>query len=51
MVEKYKTVLVVGGEGDKRRYIAEGYSFTAFCKNTSYGASGEKKIARLREIG
>jgi len=27
MIEKYKTVLVVGGEGDKRRYIAEGYGF------------------------
>ncbi|KAL9611464.1 MAG: hypothetical protein Q9167_003901 [Letrouitia subvulpina] len=27
MVEKYKTVLVVGGEGDKCRTVAEGYGF------------------------
>lgn len=27
MVEKYKTVLVVGGEGDKCRLVAEGYGF------------------------
>lgn len=27
MVAKYKTVLVVGGEGDKCRHVAEGYGF------------------------
>lgn len=27
MAEKYKTVLVVGGEGEKCRYVAEGYGF------------------------
>jgi HAD superfamily hydrolase (TIGR01456 family) len=27
MVEKYKTVLVVGGEGEKCRQVAEGYGF------------------------
>ena len=27
MAEKYKTVLVVGGEGDKCRLVAEGYGF------------------------
>ena len=27
MAEKYKTVLVVGGEGDKCRHVAEGYGF------------------------
>jgi HAD superfamily hydrolase (TIGR01456 family) len=27
MAEKYKTVLVVGGEGDKCRQVAEGYGF------------------------
>jgi HAD superfamily hydrolase (TIGR01456 family) len=28
MAEKYKTVLVVGGEGEKCRQVAEGYGFT-----------------------
>ncbi|KAI9734595.1 MAG: hypothetical protein M1834_002196 [Cirrosporium novae-zelandiae] len=28
MAEKYKTVLVVGGEGEKCRHVAEGYGFT-----------------------
>jgi ribonucleotide monophosphatase NagD (HAD superfamily) len=27
MVEKYETVLVVGGEGEKCRQVAEGYGF------------------------
>jgi ribonucleotide monophosphatase NagD (HAD superfamily) len=27
MVEKYNTVLVVGGEGEKCRQVAEGYGF------------------------
>ena len=27
MAQKYKTVLVVGGEGDKCRQVAEGYGF------------------------
>lgn len=27
MVEKYKNVLVVGGEGEKCRQVAEGYGF------------------------
>jgi ribonucleotide monophosphatase NagD (HAD superfamily) len=27
MVEKYETVLVVGGEGEKCREVAEGYGF------------------------
>lgn len=27
MVEKYNTVLVVGGEGEKCREVAEGYGF------------------------
>jgi len=27
MVEKYETVLVVGGEGEKCRMVAEGYGF------------------------
>lgn len=27
MVAKYKTVLVVGGEGEKCRQVAEGYGF------------------------
>jgi hypothetical protein len=27
MVEKYKTILVVGGEGEKCRQVAEGYGF------------------------
>ncbi len=27
MVEKYKTVLVIGGEGEKCRQVAEGYGF------------------------
>lgn len=27
MVDKYKTVLVVGGEGEKCREVAEGYGF------------------------
>jgi hypothetical protein len=27
IVEKYKTVLVVGGEGEKYRQVAEGYGF------------------------
>ena len=27
MAQKYKTVLVVGGEGDKCRHVAEGYGF------------------------
>ncbi|KAK4506817.1 hypothetical protein PRZ48_000550 [Zasmidium cellare] len=28
MAEKFKTVLVVGGEGEKCRHVAEGYGFT-----------------------
>lgn len=31
MAEKYKTVLVVGGEGDKCRHVAEGYGFKDVC--------------------
>ena len=31
MAEKYKTVLVVGGEGDKCRLVAEGYGFKDVC--------------------
>src|ERR1700750_3371185 len=27
MAEKYRTVLVVGGEGEKCRHVAEGYGF------------------------
>lgn len=27
MVEKYNTVLVIGGEGEKCRQVAEGYGF------------------------
>lgn len=27
MVEKYNTILVVGGEGEKCRQVAEGYGF------------------------
>ncbi len=27
MVEKYNTVLVIGGEGEKCRHVAEGYGF------------------------
>lgn len=27
MVEKYETVLVIGGEGEKCRQVAEGYGF------------------------
>ncbi|TID18312.1 HAD superfamily hydrolase-like protein [Venturia nashicola] len=31
MAEKYKTVLVVGGEGEKCRHVAEGYGFKDVC--------------------
>ncbi len=27
MVEKYNTILVIGGEGEKCRQVAEGYGF------------------------
>lgn len=63
MVEKYNTVLVVGGEGEKCREVAEGYGFkdvitpgdiikdnehtTPFRKLTAE----EHKNSRIREIG
>ena len=63
MAEKYKTVLVVGGEGEKCREVAEGYGFRDVCtpggiikdnKNTTPFrklTADEEKHSRLRNFG
>ena len=63
MAEKYKTVLVVGGEGEKCREVAEGYGFKDVCtpgdiikdnKNTTPFrklTADEEEHSRLRNFG